>query len=115
MKVSPARKCLSAPEVYWTLSPAYDLNAIPAELKPRLLSIAIGENPNDTSASLELAMEVVEYFDLEPSEARGIVSEVAAVTSTWADQARSNGMTDKEIMIMHSAFEHEDLRLALSF
>jgi hypothetical protein len=60
-------------------------------------------------------MEVIEYFDLEPSEARGIVSEVAAVTSTWADRARSNGITNEEIMIMHSAFEHEDLRLALSF
>ena len=42
----------------WTLSPAYDLNPVPAELKSRFLSTAIGEDPNDTSASLELAMEV---------------------------------------------------------
>ena len=88
---------------------------MPAELTSRFLSTAIGENPNDTSASLDIAMEVAEYFDLERDEARKIVSEVAAVTSTWADRARSKGIAREEILMMRSAFEHEDLRLAQSF
>ena len=58
---------------------------------------------------------MTEYFDLEQSEAREIVSEVAAATSTWADRARSKGMAREEIILMSSAFEHEDLELALSF
>ncbi len=99
----------------WILSPAYDLNPVPAELKSRFLSTAIGENPNDTSASLDIALEVAEYFDLERDEACKILLEVATVTSSWADRARSNGIAREEITLMRSAFEHEDLRLAQSF
>jgi serine/threonine-protein kinase HipA len=99
----------------WALSPAYDLNPMPAELKSRFLSTAIGEDPNDASASLDIAMEVTRYFDLERDEAREIVSEVAAVTSTWAVRARSNGIAREEIVLMASAFEHEELKLAQSF
>jgi serine/threonine-protein kinase HipA len=88
---------------------------MPAEVKSRFLSTAIGEDPNDTSASLDIAMEVAEYFDLERDEARKIVSEAADVTSTWADRARSAGIVRHEIELMRSAFDHEDLSRALSF
>jgi len=98
----------------WTLSPAYDLNPMPAELKPRFLSIAIGEDTDDTSASLAIAMGVAEYFDLEEQEARGIAFEVAAVTATWAERARALGIAAAEIDLMRSAFDHEDLGIALS-
>ena len=64
---------------------------------------------------LDRAIEVAEYFDLERDEAREIVSEVAAVTSTWAERARSNGIAREEIMLMDSAFVHEERRLAKSF
>ncbi len=60
-------------------------------------------------------MEVIEYFDLEESEARGIVSEAAAATAAWADRARAQGIAREEISFMRSVFEHEDLELALSF
>lgn len=99
----------------WTLSPAYDLNPVPVEVKPRFLSTAIGEDPDDTSASLQLALEVAEYFDLSEEEARFSAAQVAQVTRQWADRARSLGIRGTEIDLMYSAFEHDDLELALSF
>jgi serine/threonine-protein kinase HipA len=98
----------------WTLSPAYDLNPVPAEIKPRFLSTAIGENPNDTSASLLLAFEVARYFGLEDEEARSVALEIAHVTKHWADRAKGMGIPGAQIDLMSSAFEHDDLRLALS-
>jgi serine/threonine-protein kinase HipA len=97
----------------WSLSPAYDLNPVPVEIKPRFLSTAIGEDPHDTSASLKLAFEVAAYFDLEDDEARAVAREVAAVTVHWGDRAETKGITGPEIDLMTSAFEHEDLDLAL--
>lgn len=97
----------------WRLSPAYDLNPVPLDVGPRLLSTAIGENTDDTSASLELAFEVAEYFDLEEEEARTIARGVAEVCMQWADRARAHGISGSEIDLMRSAFEHEDLDAAL--
>ncbi|MEE4381030.1 MAG: type II toxin-antitoxin system HipA family toxin [Pseudomonadales bacterium] len=99
----------------WTLSPAYDLNPVPVEIKPRFLSTAIGEEPNDTSASLELALEVAAYFDLSEDAARAEAAEIAEVTRQWADRARASGIRGSEIDLMQSAFEHQDLELAMSF
>ena len=99
----------------WTLSPAYDLNPVPVEVKPRFLSTAVGEDPDDTSASLELALEVAEYFDLSREEARHTAGQVAQATSRWAERAQGEGIRGTEIDLMSSAFEHEDLTLALSF
>ena len=97
----------------WCLSPAYDLNPVPAEIKPRFLSTAIGEDPHDTSASLELALGVASYFDMEDDEARAVAREVADVTLHWADRAKTNGIDGSEIDLMRSAFEHVDLDIAL--
>jgi serine/threonine-protein kinase HipA len=47
----------------WRLSPAYDLNPVPTDIKPRILSTAINED--DNTASLALAMEVAGYFELD--------------------------------------------------
>ena len=99
----------------WTLSPAYDLNPVPVQVKPRFLSTSIGEDPNDTSASLPLALEVAQHFDLSEEEARSAAVQLARVTRHWADRARSQGIRGAEIELMASAFEHEDLALALTF
>lgn len=98
----------------WTLSPAYDINPTPAEIKPRFLSTAIGIDPDDTSASLRLAFEVAGYFDLEEDEARAVARQIAEVTVHWADRASAMGIPDVELDLMASAFEHKDLSLALN-
>jgi len=97
----------------WRLSPAYDLNPVPADIMPRFLSTAIGVDPEDTTASLELAFEVAEYFDLEQDEARAIAREIAEVTRDWSDRAHAVGIKRSEMDVMTAAFEHEDLVVAL--
>jgi serine/threonine-protein kinase HipA len=94
----------------WRLSLAYDLNPMPVDLKPRILATAINED--DATASLSLAMEVAEYFDLNAAQAKSIAKEVGKSVSEWRDEALGHGIKKAEIERMGSAFEHEDLRLA---
>jgi len=94
----------------WRLSPAYDLNPMPTDIRPRVLSLAIDEA--DATASLELAFTVAGQFGLKPKEAHKIVADVGKAVSGWRDSAAKLGISAKEIMRMESAFEHEDLRLA---
>lgn len=95
----------------WRLSPAYDLNPVPADIKPRILSTAISED--DATASIELAFEVAGYFELQDAEARGIAAEVAKSISTWRAEAAQHSLTRSEIDRMASAFEHADLAKAM--
>jgi len=94
----------------WRLSPAYDLNPVPTDIKPRILSTAITED--DSTASFALAMEVAGYFELEDAKAREVAAQVGHAVSTWRGEAARHGLTKAEIDRMASAFEHEDLRLA---
>jgi serine/threonine-protein kinase HipA len=96
----------------WRLSPAYDLNPVPADIKPRFLTTAITED--DNTASLVLAMEVARYFELRAGQARDVAAEVGHVVSTWRDEAARHGLTKPEIDRMASAFEHQDLEMARS-
>jgi serine/threonine-protein kinase HipA len=94
----------------WRLSPAFDMNPVPTDIKPRVLSTSIGLD--DNSASLELAFAVAEYFGLKQDEAKAIAAEVAAPVSRWRRQAQDAGITKAEIDHMASAFEHDDLKRA---
>ena len=94
----------------WRLSPAYDLNPVPTDIKPRILATAINEH--DNTASLALALEVAGYFELDAATARKVAAQVGKTVSRWRDEATRHGLTKQEIGRMASAFEHEDLRLA---
>lgn len=96
----------------WRLAPAYDLNPVPTDIKPRILTTAI--DLDDGSASLDLAMSVVGYFELDEGKARVIAAEVGKAVTTWREEAARLGLMQAEIDRMASAFEHEDLRAALS-
>jgi len=96
----------------WRLSPAYDLNPVPTDIKPRILTTAI--DLSDGTASLKLAMEVAAYFELSPDEARKIAAEVGRATATWRREAKKLGLTVAEIDRMASSFEHQDLKEALA-
>ena len=95
----------------WRLSPAYDLNPVPADIKPRILTTAISED--DNTASLALAMEVASYFELEDATARKVAADVGKAVSKWRYEAVRHGLTKTEIERMSSAFDHEDLQTAL--
>lgn len=94
----------------WRLAPAYDLNPVPVDVKPRVLSTAI--DMEDRTASLALALEVAEYFELTAKDARAIAVEVAAATSKWRKEAAKLGLAKAEIDRMSSAFEHSDREAA---
>lgn len=94
----------------WRLSPAYDLNPVPVDIRPRVLSTAIGLD--DPTASIDLAFEHADYFGLKKPAAMGIAGEVGAAVSRWRTIAGDTGLGRSEIDRMSSAFEHDDLRKA---
>jgi serine/threonine-protein kinase HipA len=96
----------------WRLSPAYDLNPMPTDIKPRILTTAI--DLDDGTASLKLAFEVAAYFELAPDEARKIAAQVGKAVATWRKEAAKLGLTHTEIDRMASAFVHQDLKAALA-
>ncbi len=96
----------------WRLSPAYDMNPTPIEIKPRVLSTAI--DLDDGTASLDLAMSVHKEFGLKKNEAERIIREVGLAVSRWRTVASELGIGNAEIGRMASAFEHDDLARAIS-
>jgi serine/threonine-protein kinase HipA len=96
----------------WSLSPAYDLNPVPADLKARVLTTNI--NLDEGTCSLDLLETASEYFALTLAQARAIIKDVATVTATWRDTARTVGARPAEIARMASAFDHDDLKRALA-
>ncbi len=92
----------------WALSPAFDLNPVPTDIKPRVLSTAI--TPDDPTASVELAMGVAEYFRLSPRQARDIARDVGQAVRGWRTAASACGLASSDMDRMKSAFEHQDLR-----
>jgi serine/threonine-protein kinase HipA len=104
---------LYAGEGGWRLSPAYDLNPVPVDIKPRILTTAINED--DGTASLDLALSVAGYFELDQAHARGIAAEVGRAVARWRQEALSLGLPEPQVARMASAFQHADLEQALSF
>lgn len=96
----------------WVLSPAYDLNPVPTDLKARVLSTNI--SLDEAICDLGLALSVAEYFGLKAAQAKEIVRQVALVVRNWARVAEQNGARPPEIKRMASAFEHDDLAKALA-
>lgn len=96
----------------WTLSPAYDLNPVPADLKARVLTTNI--DLEEGTCSVDLLEASAGYFALTLAEARLILGEVAKATSAWRSVAKEVGAKAKEVHRMASAFEHGNLQQALA-
>lgn len=96
----------------WRLSPAYDLNPTPTDLKARILTTNI--SLDEGTCSIELALSQSELFGLSLGDAKAIVSEVGRAVKDWRRIARQAGQTENQLDRMASAFEHEDLNAASS-
>ena len=94
----------------WRLSPAYDVNPVPADVKPRVQALAIDET--DAAASLDTAMEVAPMFGMTDQAARATAAEVGRAVRGWRDAAARHGITANESERMSSAFDHDDLGAA---
>lgn len=86
----------------WRLSPAYDINPMPTDIKPRILSTAITED--DGTGDIELALQVAPYFGLNEKDSRSIIGEVKTATASWRKVAAKLGLSAREIDRMKSAF-----------
>jgi serine/threonine-protein kinase HipA len=95
----------------WRLSPAYDLNPVPTDVRPRVLTTAIDEA--DGTASLELALSVAAYFNIDDGKAHKIAKEVGQAVKRWRSAATRAAIKDAEMDRMASAFEHDDLKNAV--
>jgi len=95
----------------WVLSPAYDLNPTPTDVKARILTTNI--DLDEGTCSVDLLEHAAEFFGLSLKQARATIREVANVTQTWQTVAQEVGSRRAEIARMASAFEHDDLCAAL--
>jgi serine/threonine-protein kinase HipA len=98
---------LYAGNLGWRLSPAYDLNPIPVQFRPRILSTLIDGQSGE--ASLDLALSVAEYFRLTQDEAKRTAHEVATAVTQWKKEAIRLGVPTQELVTVATAFEHSDL------
>jgi serine/threonine-protein kinase HipA len=96
----------------WTLSPAYDLNPTPTDVRQRILTTNI--SLDEATCDLELVRSVAEYFGLASAKADAIIKHVAMATARWRDVAAVCNARSSEIHRMESAFEHIDLARALA-
>jgi serine/threonine-protein kinase HipA len=86
----------------WRLSPAFDLNPNP-EPGPKHLTTAITEG--DDTASVDLALDVAEYFRVTPTEAAVVVKEMSGAVNEWRQVAAQHGLSASDIAQMAPAFE----------
>lgn len=96
----------------WRLSPAYDMNPTPVDVRPRLHQLAIDDD--DPTSSLEIAFDVAQRYGLTMPAAKEIAGEVGAAVANWRRAAEDQKIVRDQIDRMSSAFDHDDLRLALS-
>ena len=97
----------------WSLSPVYDLNPTPVDVRPRILTTNI--DFDESTCSIDLIESVASEFGLALSDARIIIGEVGRAVATWRDVAANAGARPREIHRMESAFEHADLQRALTY
>jgi len=95
----------------WRLSPIYDVNPTPLEIKPRILTTTI--TYDDGTASLNLALSVAKEFGLTQEAAKKIAKEVGHAVSTWREHTKTMQIKSAEAERMASAFDHKDLAQAL--
>jgi serine/threonine-protein kinase HipA len=86
----------------WKLSPIYDINPTPKDIKDRYLTTNI--TLDDNTASLDVAMQVIADFALTITEAKQIIADVAAAVGEWRKVASATGIKKNEIERMSSAF-----------
>ncbi|WP_227272697.1 type II toxin-antitoxin system HipA family toxin [Roseobacter weihaiensis] len=95
----------------WRLSPAFDINPSPS--RHRVLETGIIQG-GSFDASLEIALEACEFFDVKRDKARQIAHDVATTLSgNWRRAMQEEGMTGDEARLYQDAFEHSECARAL--
>jgi serine/threonine-protein kinase HipA len=95
----------------WVLSPAYDVNPVPPDMKAPILSTAI--DFDDRTADVGLLLETAGEYGIQTARAKAILREIAVATGAWADVAARFTARAADIKAMEGAFEHERRETAL--
>lgn len=83
----------------WILSPAFDINPVETGTG---LKINISED--DNALDLKLAMEVHEYFRLDPQKAREIITQVQTSVLSWRKKAEALKISRTDQELKQAAF-----------
>ncbi|HKP97457.1 MAG TPA: HipA domain-containing protein [Fibrobacteria bacterium] len=83
----------------WRLSPAYDVNPVPAKSEHALRLDESTAVPN-----LDTALSTSEYYRIESSRAKKIMEEVKGEVATWRTEANHLGLARSEIELVGRAF-----------
>ena len=96
----------------WRLSPAFDINPSPS--RHRILETGIVQG-GSFEASLEIALEACEFFDVKRDKASQIARDMAtALSGNWHRAMREEGMTGDGLRLYQDAFEHSESARALA-
>lgn len=96
----------------WRLSPAFDINPSPS--RHRVLETGIIQG-GSFDASLAIALEACEFFDVKSESAKSHASEMAkTVTGNWKHALRVEGCSSNDVQSYSSAFQHDECERALA-
>ncbi|ARE40942.1 Hipa protein [Rhodovulum sp. P5] len=97
----------------WRLSPAFDINPSPS--RHRVLETGIIQG-GSFDASLEIALEACEFFDIKIEEGQRLAHEMAEIiTGRWKAAFREEGTSSEDVRGYANAFEHAETQEALNF
>ena len=107
----PRNHALIAPDLDWTLSPAYDLTPNPLISEERRdLALDCGDMGRYANARNLLSQSA--RFLLKPEEAQAIIDEMEEIVrNRWYEIARREGVTDKDCEKIARAFAYPGFRL----
>ncbi|WP_166461845.1 type II toxin-antitoxin system HipA family toxin [Paracoccus alkanivorans] len=95
----------------WRLSPAFDINPSPS--RHRVLETGIIQG-GSFDASLDIALEACEFFELTPVDARQQAFQMAeTIVSNWKQALRDEGASSDDLRTYADAFEHTESQKAL--
>jgi serine/threonine-protein kinase HipA len=95
----------------WELSPVFDLNPTPTDVRPRVLSTSLTVD-DDFTANLDLALGEHEHYDLRLDRAKSLAAEIGRAVAEWRSVAQRHGLSRHACDRLATAFEHEDLAKA---
>jgi serine/threonine-protein kinase HipA len=84
----------------WRLSPAYDINPVPAGT-----GLTLNISDEDNSLNIELALEVADFFRVDKTKANLIIQYIKSVVSKWQSVATKFGLSRREQELMSGAFD----------
>jgi serine/threonine-protein kinase HipA len=97
----------------WRLSPAFDINPSPS--RHRILETGIIQG-GSFDASLDIALEACEFFELTPADARQQAFQMAeTIANNWKQALRDEGASSDDLRTYADAFEHTESQKALQW